>query len=460
MPIVPSSPRRREVAIQTARRRIQRLEIETHRIKAELARLEADNEDDIVDELVRDYRRGGRAVVDGQIAHVEHATNGAAVLRRPSAVPVSGAPRDAASPRNSSGIHTRPAALRVDLSGRKPKEQAAASSTPTIQIAAGSPTSGTRPSTSRRWLKPAWTLSLGVHLVLLTICGLATFATLSDSQFFLLASPNELREETLDDPSEVEIEPATNEDFESQETYVENANFELGDHLLEALTPTLDSSAVDAPGSAGLTSAMPTDLGTLMAGGGEGKQGGGTVGSASFFGTRSQANRVVFVIDNSSSMKGGRLEAAVAELLRSVDAMSPKQSFYVIFVSDQPYPMFYPAPAAALLPATPPNKKLLRQWLGGLRLAGGSNRQLIKAMDLAAMLRPETVFFLWDGRIDNAGVRRDVMVHLTRPQPWDFSIHTLGMGVTAPENEQNLAAVAQAHGGTYLRVDIPARSAR
>ena len=48
---------RREQAIEATRRRLRRLEIETHRIKAELARLEADYEDDVADWLSRKLRR-------------------------------------------------------------------------------------------------------------------------------------------------------------------------------------------------------------------------------------------------------------------------------------------------------------------------------------------------------------------------------------------------------------------
>ena len=64
----------------------------------------------------------------------------------------------------------------------------------------------------------------------------------------------------------------------------------------------------------------------------------------------------MFVVDNSSSMKGGRLEAAHRGAVEAVDALSPRQSFYVIFVSDQTYPMFFPQQAPDLVPATPPNK--------------------------------------------------------------------------------------------------------
>jgi hypothetical protein len=169
----------------------------------------------------------------------------------------------------------------------------------------------------------------------------------------------------------------------------------------------------------------------------------------------------VFVVDNSSSMRDGRLDAAIAELVRSVESLSPRQAFYVIFVSDQPYPMFYPQPAADLLPATPENKKRLSAWLPKALLASGKNREIIKAMDLAASLRPQAVYLLWDGDMRySEKVRLEVMTHLTRPNQWNFAIHTLGMGVTSLDAEYNLTAVAQAHGGTYRRVDVPAGRGR
>jgi hypothetical protein len=183
---------------------------------------------------------------------------------------------------------------------------------------------------------------------------------------------------------------------------------------------------------------------------------GGPQGSAVFFGARSQGNRFVYVVDNSSSMKDGRFEFAVAELVKSVEALTPRQSFYVIFVSDQPYPMFYPMPERDLLPATAANKKRLAAWLPKAILASGKNRELIKAMDLAASLRPHAVFLLWDGDMKYSDkVRMDVMNHLTRPNQWNFAVHTLGLGITSLDAEYNLTAIAQAHGGTYRRIPVP-----
>jgi hypothetical protein len=216
-------------------------------------------------------------------------------------------------------------------------------------------------------------------------------------------------------------------------------------------------------GDVGQLDALPSELGTLMAGAGSQGAGppGGELGDAVFFGTRSQGNRIVFVVDNSSSMKDGRLDAAVAELVRSVEALSPRQAFYVIFVSDQTYPMFFPQPAADLLPATAPNKKRLAEWLPKALLASGKNRELIKAMDLAASLRPHAVYLLWDGDMRySEKVRTEVMTHLTRSNQWNFPIHTLGMGITSLDAEYNLTAIAQAHGGTYRRVDVPTKRGR
>jgi hypothetical protein len=216
-------------------------------------------------------------------------------------------------------------------------------------------------------------------------------------------------------------------------------------------------------GDIGQLDALPSDLGTLMAGAGAPASGnpGGPQGEAVFFGARSKGDRFVFVVDNSSSMKSGRLEAATAELLKTIDSLTPRQAFYVIFVSDQTYPMFYPVAAPELLPATPANKRRLAEWLPNAILASGKNRELIKAMDMAAALRPHAVFLLWDGDLKySEKVRMDVMTHLTRPNQWDFAIHTLGMGVSSLDAAHNLTSIAQAHGGTFQRIDLPGARTR
>lgn len=178
--------------------------------------------------------------------------------------------------------------------------------------------------------------------------------------------------------------------------------------------------------------------------------------STFFFGTEARGDRFVFIVDNSSSMKGGRLERAVAELVKTINSLAPWQSFYVIFVSDRTYPMFYPSPEADLVPATPANKKRLTEWVVKAILASGKNRELIKAMDMAIALKPQAVYLLWDGDLRySQDVRLDVMAHLTQPNDdVKYVVHTLGMGVTSLDSEQNLRMIAQAHGGSYRRIDV------
>lgn len=274
------------------------------------------------------------------------------------------------------------------------------------------------------------------------------------------------------------------------ETGVQNALAELPP--LEAVGPLdhepipIDFESIVNPESLGKTgpgNSHDTELGKLPSGvGGLGKDGqvtetglgGDKAGGISksprnssrmeqtlFFGTAAKGNRFVFVVDNSSSMKGGRLEMAVAELVKTVEGLSPRQSFYVIFVSDKTYPMFYPQREPSLVPATPANKKRLAEWAPRAILASGKNRELIKAMDLAASLQPQAVYLLWDGDLRySETVRLDVLTHLTQPNQWNFIVHTLGMGVTSPNSEQNLRTIAQAHNGTFRRIDVPATRAR
>jgi len=133
----------------------------------------------------------------------------------------------------------------------------------------------------------------------------------------------------------------------------------------------------------------------------------------------------------------------------------------VIFVSDRPYPMFYPTAEPDIVAATPANKQRLAEWAPKAILASGKNRELNKAMDLAASLKPQAVYLLWDGDLKySESVRLDVLTHLTEPNQWNFVVHTLGMGSLTPTSEQNLQMISQAHHGTFRRIDVPAARSR
>ena len=155
---------------------------------------------------------------------------------------------------------------------------------------------------------------------------------------------------------------------------------------------------------------------------------------------------MVFLVDNSASMKQGRMETTLFELARSVEQLGEKQEFYVVFYSDQAYPMFYPHPEMKAVAATRENKQRLYQWLQTVELCVGG--ALLKAVDLAESLEPQVVYMLSDG--DISGTK--TMEQLTQTHDRKFAIHTLGMGVKKPQDAQNLAWIAQANRGTFQMV--------
>ncbi len=448
---------RREQAIEATRRRLRRLEIETHRIKAELARLEAEYEDDVADWLSRKVRRRapvvagvsdpGRQSVSAETA--EAVWNSALaecaefVGAQSVAVGVA-APGPSSHSSKTSPIRREPPPLHIvsDAVGISPKRGRV----------------HRRSAAGYRKAASPLLCSLVLHAIVLSLCLTFTIATIVQQEIPLLAAPADLDEITVEEFSDVEIPPTKFDDPELQNVVYESTDFNISDNKLSELEPAELGAGTQPLGDIGQLDALPSELGTLMAGAGSPGRGasGGPPGEAVFFGARSKGDRFVFVVDNSSSMKGGRLEAAIAELLNATSALTPRQSFYVIFVSDRTYPMFFPERAPDLVPATAPNKKRLAEWLPKAILASGNNRKLIEAMDMAAELRPHAVFLLWDGDMKYSDkVRFEVMTHLTRPNQWDFTIHTLGMGTTSLDAEQNLTTIAQAHGGTFRRVDVP-----
>ncbi len=158
----------------------------------------------------------------------------------------------------------------------------------------------------------------------------------------------------------------------------------------------------------------------------------------------------MFVLDNSGSMQNGRLETVIAELLRCVDSLRDDQEFYVIFHSDAVYPLFYPDPVDRYLRPTKANKRMLARWLDTVELCLGDS--VDEAIAMAAMIEPDTVFLLSDGRIQGNKAIRFLLAGETR----NFPIHTFAVGMGGSvAGRRNLAEVADANGGEFRESEIP-----
>ena len=149
---------------------------------------------------------------------------------------------------------------------------------------------------------------------------------------------------------------------------------------------------------------------------GEGDGNGGT----SFFGKTLTVDSIAYVIDASGSMQGARFRRARQELVNALKQMRPQQRFYIVFYTDQTYPLYWPNSVAELQPATPINLQKTGFWIEKAQTSGGTEPQ--QAMQIALALKPDVVFLLSDGDIPPE-TRTIVMQENKRS-----IIHTIALG--------------------------------
>jgi len=158
------------------------------------------------------------------------------------------------------------------------------------------------------------------------------------------------------------------------------------------------------------------------ASGGEGGEGGGS-GSGDvgeFFGVKARGREFVYIVDCSGSMAGGPFLKACEELIKSLEGLNTRQSFYVMFFDNRNYPMFHPAaPEKGLLRATRENVARVQNWIN--TLSGGGGTQPRESLLMALRLEPDAVFLLTDGGFDPRTVE-----DVTRQNRHKVTINTVG----------------------------------
>lgn len=164
-------------------------------------------------------------------------------------------------------------------------------------------------------------------------------------------------------------------------------------------------------------------------------------GDASFFGVTAKGRSFVFIVDMSLSMAAdGRFQRAKAELKRSIEALAPEKTFFVIFYNDQTWPM----PAEWLVPATARNVQDVAKWFKRVHPNGGTDP--LAAVRMAVEMRSDAIFLLTDGEFSD-----DVARYLDWGRTSDRTpIHTIAF--TSRVGEPLLKAIARMTGGTYRHV--------
>ncbi|MGI9245080.1 MAG: hypothetical protein ACR2RV_30025 [Verrucomicrobiales bacterium] len=189
--------------------------------------------------------------------------------------------------------------------------------------------------------------------------------------------------------------------------------------------------------------------------GGTGGAGGEAGGEVEFFGTRSHAERVVFIVDFSSSMrKGRRLELLKKELYKALASLADGMLFNIIYYSDTPWVGSFVTRKSLSRPL--PSKvnwriadktaiRMTTAEIANMR-AGGPTYwtpplKLATAMDP----KPDLIWLLSDG--DSAD-RRSLIRKLDQLVPEGIRINTVGLELGGLPF-QSLIDIAAKTGGTH-----------
>ncbi len=267
----PANLERRQKAIQAVRRRARRLEIEMHRVKAHLARLEADYEEDVADWMSRKLRRrSSPAELRTDPPHHFSLTNGDGAAGgadelgqfEAGVVKLVDAAQLANEGQRRTTSHATPRAKKLP-NYEKPAPL------PQIATDVSRQNVGARPTqrrTKRRTTVPPLIASIAVHAAGLLLCISFGFATVIQQAVPLFASPSVADESTVEEFADVKIEPTKFEDDVLQNVISQTEEFNVADNLLRELDPSQIGAGSQPLGDIGQLDALPSDLGELMAG--------------------------------------------------------------------------------------------------------------------------------------------------------------------------------------------------
>jgi hypothetical protein len=173
-------------------------------------------------------------------------------------------------------------------------------------------------------------------------------------------------------------------------------------------------------------------------------------GGGSYYGLP-LANRIVFIMDTSLSMRGARIEAAKRELIKAISELPDATHFSVLVFNSRAT-----AWQAQLVPATSENKESACRFVASQEL--GPNTASYDALEAAMTFDAEAIYFLTDGAPFGGKVTQPaqivtVITRLNRLRR--MTINSIGIGVGADGNvfDAFLKALATSNYGQYIRVD-------
>src|SRR5258708_8290597 len=95
------------------------------------------------------------------------------------------------------------------------------------------------------------------------------------------------------------------------------------------------------------------------------------------------------------------------ELVKSIIKLNAEQKYCVFYINDRTFPLFDPKPAKGMIPATKGNKERASRWIGLRRAESTTNPNY--ALQQALEMRPEVIFLLTDGQLDEPEAVRQMI---------------------------------------------------
>jgi len=177
----------------------------------------------------------------------------------------------------------------------------------------------------------------------------------------------------------------------------------------------------------------------------------GAKASSSYYGLPVYASRLLFVMDTSASMRGGRIEAAKRELIKAINDLPPGVYFGVLVFNSRVGTW-----SKYLMVASPQNKEQAAAFVQAQVLS--LQTASYDALEAAFNFDTEAIYFLTDGAPYGGKIVRpdeivEVITRLNRTRR--VTINSIGIGVGAAGNvfDTFLKSLAARNYGDYKRVD-------
>lgn len=163
--------------------------------------------------------------------------------------------------------------------------------------------------------------------------------------------------------------------------------------------------------------------------------------------------RIVYVLDRSFSMKGLPLQFAKQKLVASLNGLSPKQRFQVVFFNEAPHAIVIRRGADPLTSASQSIVQQAKLRISGVNHGGSTNHLLALQAALDKSRKPDVVFFLSD--TDSQLAVADLHA-IKKMNASGARIHCIefGRGEDLSGTKNFLKHLAAMNRGKYVYVDV------